>query len=259
MSTWRGSTAIHEQPGSPRFIEEADGERIARTFRGPYTALLSFKPGFGSIMADLDDDEFKVVHTDIAPDHGGIGGPGTLTIDLRKPSTLVTEEIDMTILERPLEAHPFYSTLTNADWAAYHRWENEPDPALKGALYYTWTERYQEYDLDGVAVGEPINEVNRGHLIGFQAALASKVLRGQTTYIAPAPVLRRTTTSATAATPSNLGKRASEAPFENAPEGYEWLKTSDRVVERKREGAFERVEEWTGALIWDHDTYEEAS
>lgn len=259
MTIWRGSTEIHEQPGSPRIIEEADGERITRMFRGPHDALRAYRPLFGAIMEDLEDDDFKVIHTELSPDGGGTNGPGTLTIDLRKPSTVVTEEIDMTILERPLEAHPFYSTLTNANWAAYHRWENEPDPALKGALYYTWTEKYQDYDVDGVAIGEPINEVHRGLLTGFQAALANKVLRGQTTYIAPAPVLRRTTTSATPATPANLGKRAPEAPFENAPEGYEWLKTSDRVVERKREGTFDRIEEWTGALIWDHDIYEEAS
>jgi len=256
IPTWKGSTAVHEQPGSPVLTQDSGTEKVVRTFRGPYAALLAFRPDVNDTMADLEDEEMKVVTSELQPDGAGLQGPATLVVTLAKALDEVVEEIEFGALEMPIESHPYYSLITPSIWAGFMKWESEPNPTLKGALKYTYTVTYQDYDPGtGEALGEPYNQEFVAELTGIIAGLAAKKLRGTTSYVVPAPILRRTTVSNAKPTPSGLGKRAASEPFSNAPDGYEWLKMADRVVYRSNVNRWERTEEWHGAEAWDPDLY----
>ncbi len=253
---WRGSTEIHEQPGSPKTSADSGAEKTVRSYRGPYAALKDFKPEIGETMEDLEDDDLKVVSSELEPDGAGLDGPGTLVITLSKALDEVIEEIEIGGLEKPVESHPFYALIADSIWARYYRWDQEPNPVLRGDLKYTYTVTYDSYDEEtGLASGGRVDKEYQGQLVGLIAGLASKKLRGTTHYIVPAPILRRSTYSNTKPTLGGMGKRVAEAPFENAPAGYQWLKTADRLIYRSNLNRWERTEEWTGADLWDPDLY----
>lgn len=256
--TWKGSTAVHEQAGSPVRTEDSGVVQVVRTYRGPYAAVLAFRPAIGATMDDLSDNDMKVVNSELQPDGAGLQGPATLVVTLSKALDEVIEEIDFGTLEKPVESHPYYSLITPSIWSAFMKWESEPNPVLKGALKYTYTVTYPDYDpATGAALGEPYNQEYVAQLTGIIAELAAKKLRGTTSYVVAAPTLRRTTFSNSKPTPSGIGKRAPAAPFTNAPAGYVWLKMVDRVTYRSNANRWERVEEWVGADFWDVDLYAE--
>ncbi len=232
---WKGSLDIQEDPRSPRYETTASGLRITRVYRGPFSSLLAAAPAPAQEMADFPNA--RVESVSIAPDAAGMSGPGTMTIVASDDSQNVTLEVDWTQLERDIRVAPYYSLLTTSTMANLARWEQEDDPDLRG--------NFQFKKPDGTI----------GTLNGIVAGLANKLLRGQQSYIVPAPVARRTTRSYTKPITTTMGKIENPPVEIGAPAGYVWLKTADRAIRQGRNGKWERIEEWTGADWWDTEIY----
>ena len=247
-NVWRGSTAIHLQPGCPHRARVPEGLKISLVYRGPFTALRAVEPAPPALFAEidavlkasLDAGDFTglyLVSVQNQPDGSGVAGPGTLTLEFQPIDPGATIEIETATLEKPVESNPYYSLITSGIWARFNTWEQEPDPTLKGDLKYT-------------IPGSKPPQVET--LNGIIAVLAAKKLRGVTSYVEPAPVVRKTSYSRTLVSTGGVGKVSDPGA---GPSGYQWLKTSDRCVWRKSDGRWERSEEWTGAKSWDPDFY----
>lgn len=245
---WRGSEGIHLQPSYPLREKTPEGVRISLVYRGPYLALIENEPDVLILFTDLDEVYTGALDEDIfeglylaavetSPDGVGSQGPGTQRLLFQPINPGATTEVDVGILEKPIETHPYYSLITSAQWARFNTWEAEPDPTLKGDL---------QYKIPGTEEVET--------LTGILAGLAQKKLSGTTTYILPAPIVRRTSTSLEEPETGGVGKISDPG---SGPEGYQWLKTADRAIFRKSDGRWERIEEWTGAEAWDSELYPE--
>jgi hypothetical protein len=242
---WRGSEDIHEAPSSPRRVLTATAQRVVRVFHGPYSALVAAEPDIGSEMVGFSGLYVEQVET--VPDGAGADGPGVMTVTLAvewvagTDSGLPSYECEWTMIERDLRLHTRYATgganaLTAADLTQLKKWEGEDDEAKRAAFQFT--------KADGTS----------GTLSANAQHIAGKILRGQTSYIVPAPVARRTTYSYSVPSTSGCGQRGNPPAATGYPSGYEWIKTSDRRM-RQGSGKWERIEEWTGADTVDADIY----
>jgi hypothetical protein len=81
--------------------------------------------------------------------------------------------------------------------------------------------------------------------------LAEKLAKGQDTYFAYYPVVRKTTRDTHRPTNGACGQVGTEPG--DSPDGYTYLKTCDRG--RRENGRWSREEEWTGFLSIDTDIY----
>lgn len=246
---WRGSQAIHEQPGSPVRERSADGLRITRIFKGPFQALVAAEPQIGAAMEGTPGVAVSSVRTE--PDEAGPLGPGTMTVEATDEGghgeiIPVTQppvyEVEWGSIGKSIEQHPRYrpggvNALTFLDRLQLESWKAEQSPELRSI--YKW-------DLAGTLAG-PLS-ANAQHL-------AFKLLNDETSYVVSAPIARRTTTSNFKPPTSACGKRENPPGEVGAPPGYEWLKTADRALRYGGAGQWERTEEWTGADVVDHDIY----
>lgn len=243
-SKWRGSKEIKLQPTYPRFRHTAKGHTITLVFRGPYVDLRTYGPNIndavtlGAFGYEPDDTLVFANSVECQPDAAGEDGPGTLTViytngpdagyHLAASSTMT--EIDYTILEKPLAQHPIYSTggtkaLTDDDRKKIETWKNAPGTANYNA-----------------------NTANGKHFI-------DKLRLGIESYIVGAPLVRKTTRNTSPPSVSSVGTRSTGSPATGSPSGYQWLKTADRSIQQAPAAGWERVEEWTGAKLWDADLY----
>lgn len=243
--TWRGSTEIHEAPDSPRRTWTAAGLRVIRVFRGPYAALVAAAPDVGDEMVGTPG--VYVEQGEIVPLEAGMTGPGVMTITLANESTeegedQPTYECEWSLLEKDLRLHPRYLTgganaLTATDLTQLKKWEGEDDEAKRAAFQFTKADN------------------TTGTLSANAQHIAAKILRGQTSYVVPAPVARRTTRTYSVPATSACGQRENPPTATGAPTGYEWMKSSDRRLRQGAHGKWERIEEWTGADKIDADIY----
>jgi hypothetical protein len=247
---WKGSTDPKLQPGYPVRDKGPQGLKITLVYRGPWSALMAHEPsardvysaldeGYTAALTETDFDGLMITNVQTHPDGAGTGdlGPATQTIVFEPIDLGESSEVEMAQLERPIETNDYYSLETSDIWAAFNTWEAEPDPTLKGIFKYTIPN-----------TNPPVT----GTLTGLIAGLAAKKLKGLTSYIAPAPVLRTTTFHLNAPATANVGKRDTPG---FGPTGYEWLKTADRAIFDRADGRWKRTQEWTGAISWDHDIY----
>lgn len=202
--------------------------------------MLAERPSIGDELDGYVD--FYVDQVDLVQEGTGASGSGTMTIVLvsetwtgaATPDIDLTEEVEWSQIEKPIEQHPRYLTggaaaLTAADLDAIEEWRNATAAADRSSLYTALSANAKE--------------------------LADKIRRGQTSYIVPAPVARKTTKGFEAPSSSAQGVRQTATPITGAPAGYVWLGTADRAVRQGGRGKWERVQEWTGADDWDSDIY----
>jgi len=238
--TWRGSDSIHEAPGSPHRRRNATEDKIIRTLRGPYGDLIAAEPDPGETMTGYTGYVVESVET--FPDGAGVDGPGhtRIVLTIETPPVLtstvaeVIEEIEAGGLEKKLESHPIYQPggskeLEPSDLDAIAEWRAAPTAAARAAIYGAMTDNAKHF--------------------------TAKLQRGVESYIVAAPVTRITTRSYNKPTVGGIGVRLAAKPFDAAPNGYVWLKTADRAQRQGPAGKWERVQECTGADVWDTDLY----
>lgn len=234
---WIGAQARvpQEDPESPQTVRGGSNPGRRVTLRGPYEFLADQQPDEGAVW----DGTWRVRSSTL---RHGRGGVGVLAIDLVRatpdPSAPLSDarEINWQRIEKPLLAHSRYSAVSPE---SIELWRNEPDVDLR---------RDFKYQTDAGVV----------QLEGDLLAVAQKILRGVESYIVFTPVVSRRREYATEVATGGCGRRETPTGFSSLPAGYEWLKTSDALVEQANRNWI-RHEEWTGADEWDHDLYEAAT
>lgn len=169
------------------------------------------------------------------------GSSGSITAPEEPADTAPVFEREWVLLEKDIRVHPRFLTggtyaLTPTDRAQLGVWESEPDAVLKAAY---------KYSAGGT------------HTLSANAQiLASKLLNGETHYLIFTPVARRTTFGyAFIPVSTNVGLIESPPANCGAPtDVWQYMKTADRAI-RKWGQYGERVEEWTGANLWDTVLY----
>ncbi len=270
--TWKwkqGVDRVQETPESPE-IDTRGGRRVYnRTFLGEYAALQDRQPTEGQRVEDLPG---RCVVTSFVLSKL-IGGRGRLRVsaeDMDYASSVREREesqpqyeIEWVQLEKPIEQHPRYGTggaseLSDEDRAAVDAWRNEPNVAARKDRKYRTT---PESDPDATLSENAQN-------------LADKIAKGVDTYLVFYPVVRRTRTTNIPSTASDINTqilaknlraklRYVDIPItlwvERSSAWKEvdlyYLKTADRCTRTGNRGAWERIEEWTGAETWDPDLY----
>lgn len=207
---------------------------MTRRFRGPIQTLRAGRPTAGSTMSDIDD-AYRVSRVEIIADKGG---SGRMIVYL---STLITSaaggggndtthEVEWVNIEKPLIAAPYFrsgggAALTQADHEAIETWQADRSTSNYSALS-TNAKLY-----------------------------ANRILAGIESFLLASPVARRTTRSSDKPSSSVCGRRQTPPNFPGLPSGYVWLKTADRAIKPGNDSPWERIEEWTGADLWDTNLY----
>ena len=242
-----GSTqALRELPDSPN-IEWTEHISATLSYQGTYAACVAGVRQRGTKMAVRGVGNLTVVKCSVrrrAP------GQGTLTIELSDAldggvSAGSQIDIDWGTIERPIETHPRYASLSAEARARIRAWEalDEQYSARKAAL---------QYPLPTLAVlPDPANNAHWGQLTGAAAEMCAKKLKGVEAYLLPAPTVKRTSASSAGGAATRCGRI--DAPPVSIP-GYVFIKSADRQT-RDASGAHQRSEEWLGADAWDTDLY----
>jgi hypothetical protein len=257
---------MHLQPGYPDYTANAAGETIVLVYGGPYKVLMSGKPSVSQVVAGYPYTPVATVNA--KPLGAGVDGPGTLTITLQQDngstsSALLdqTDELDWTELTRAIELHPRYNGTAGQGNAFGGTRLSTAAVILSGDSSATPLTSIWDQLKEAASIA------TRNALVARIPDSSSKTLvldlevkfkAGTTNYVAPAPVARRTTRSFLKPTNVTQGKLETPSAFAGLPAGYMWLKTADRSLRQGKRGKWERVQEWTGATIWDTDLYPSA-
>lgn len=238
---WRGSKHIQESPESPSLVHDESGIRWTRVFNGPFDALKAAKPSRGDQMRGYRG--FFVNEVALQKGKGGtgimtiqlIGSPPRLDFDSKFSDELqMIPELEWMEVQKPLESHPRYSDeggsafyLTDEDWLDIEEWKSLGTRAQKTAKFSDLASNAQEF--------------------------CQKLMRGNDSYVDFSPMVRLTTFHKTKPSTGRCGRRETP-PYGLGIEGYEFLKTADRVI-RQHLRSWQRVQEWTGAHLINQDLY----
>jgi hypothetical protein len=246
----KGNTSIRERPDSPEWDYNTQKVTCTRTFEGMYADLLSSMPDIGYNMEGYNPN-LLIENVKIKK---AVSGKATMTIVLETLVDPITNppapvqpvyEIEWTQIERPIEQHPFFKLLF-------------PDPfGVLPPLNATQVNALNAFRLwETSADNASAASTNYANLTkGFQA-LAQKKMRGETSYLIFAPVARITTLTREVVLASACGFVFTDVPgFTELPAGYQWLQTADRSTRTGTYGKWQRVQEWTGAIVWDSNLY----
>lgn len=228
---WKGSQALTESPDSPVIEETGNEVTVTQTYSGPYEVCRSSKPAQGSRCAIYS--KAAVRKTTVSKLPGGKGklvvvssvveNPGGSSAPLADP----IPEVDWIRIEKPLAQHPqFINALTPQMIADAKKWAEDPS----------------SYTGDSFGTGTK------------QALFATKLARGQDSYVVYAPVVKLTTEHNGRPITGNCGKISIPEYGAGAGLGnWVYLKTGDTA--RPEKGRWTRTQEWTGADAIDPDIY----
>jgi len=227
---WKGSQLLTESSESPVIEETGTEITITQTYSGPFDVCQTEKPLYGAPCALYPAAAVRKTTVSKMP-----GGRGKLTVVSSvlesgggDPSPLADPivEKDWVRIEKPLAQHPRYKTLGAQSIAMAKAWASDP-------LTYTGPS----------FANDPLT-----------TEFASKLQRGQDTYVVFAPVVKLTTEHAGEPDTGGCGKIS--IPSNNAGRNlmkYKFLKTADGT--RSEKGRWSRNQEWTGADDIDNDIY----
>ena len=230
---WKGSKALTEIPGSPDWNIDENGTSVTLQYEGPYDLIkLDIDAGkidYGKTVTGLNEKLLIKKIRLVLTGEGDVGrltlrlddytpGAGTVSIGERAGATYEDDWIE---LEKAIETHPRYEDLSDSEIRDVKKAIDE------GTIY------------NGTALAVELYE---------------KLLRGQTAYTLYAPVIR-VTTPYEVAPPNGKAGAIEEPPGDIHPEDWEWRKTAYRRVKPGSLGAWDLVEEWTGAESIDEDIY----
>lgn len=232
------------RPGFPRTEQDIAGLRYIYEVIGPAATIFPALPKIGATWLDT-----RPV-TNVTSEYVGKTNYMIATVTTYKIDNTATAvqnddqypfwEIDQVQVEKSLRQHPAFITFVAADWFAISAWENEIDQDLKSQY------KYYKRDAEGKTAGTI--QTLTGTVSAGQTAYAYLRLRGVESYLDFAPVVRRNSRYLGSSAPnsSDAGQKTTAPAY--APEGYEWLKTADRVTKQGAKGIeWIRQEEWTGA------------
>ena len=263
---WKGSTAIHLQPGYPKYKGNTSGETVILVYGGPYQTLLVAKPFSGQVVNGFP--YIPVSEVNVEPLGAGVTGPGTLTITLQQDngstSSAVddqTDELDWTELTRAIELHPRYNgTLAQGNGFGGTKLSTAAiilsGDSSATPLTSVWD---QLKEAASISIRNAlVARIPDGSSKTLVLELETKYHAGTTSYVMPAPLARRTIRSFNIIPSTAMGKVTGNKPFPECPDGYVWLTTADRSLRQGKRSKWERILEWTGASYWDEELYQTA-
>lgn len=227
MAATKIGTAASSQAQPTAISRTADGTRNTYKWVGDYSTLVSAGAAYTINLSTIDG--LTVRSTDVDP---GSGGLATLTVvaDNIVPGGNVAEtvyELEWVRVDKDIRFHP--------------EWDNGGKLGM-GTLLDTDREQI-ERKLRGDKVTEAISD------LGYE--LYDRLLKGVTSYPIGIPVARQTNFSIVRPSSSGTWVKSSPPSGCGAPStspqtgaGYTYVKTADRII--KRNGGFERTQEWSG-------------
>lgn len=241
------------RPDYPQLSRDATGVRRTYAFRGPTASIVPVLPVIGATWLDFYPVA-DVRHNPVGTSAWSDAIVETYQVDAQSTAEKTDDqypnfEIDQVQIEKPLRQHPGFINFAAADWQAVNAWDAETDHALRSNF------QYYLRDKDGLAVGSVVTLT--GTTATGQKAYAYLRLRGVESFLDFAPVVRRNSRYLGSSAPSaaDAGQKTTAPAY--APDGYEWLKTADRVSKSGARGIeWIRQEEWTGArkVLLDKDS-----
>lgn len=241
------------RPDYPQLSRDATGVRRIYAFRGLTASIVPALPAIGATWLDFHPVA-DVRHNPVGTSAWSDAIVETYQVDAQSTTEKTDDqypnfEIDQVQIEKPLRQHPGFINFAAADWQAVNAWDAETDHALRSNF------QYYLRDKDGLAVGSVVTLT--GTTATGQKAYAYLRLRGVESFLDFAPVVRRNSRYLGSSAPSaaDAGQKTTAPAY--APDGYEWLKTADRVSKSGARGIeWIRQEEWTGArkVLLDKDS-----
>jgi len=248
----------YRKPGFPVYDTTNRSYRTTIEYVGPYATLDLEEPAVDETWGDYPG---TVRTKRLEPMEGT--NKGTLVVvceyffeaDTGTAGTAqeVDYEVEWVMFQRSYYEHPQFaigqggsSELTAEDVADIKAWEQEPDPALRGAYQIDVTR------LNSTTDG-PVKDLSTAAKL-----FARGIELGQEYWEDYLPVIRKTTRY-TGGNPGDSeagAKDASTPSFPGKPSGYEWRKTADSGLKKDGQTRWDRSEEWTGAekVLADKDT-----
>lgn len=257
---WRGHKRLRKQA---ELDWDFQGSKtvVGISYVGPYAQCLASRPAHGSELADMSG--YRVTNSKVRRQAAGIG---RLTITAESSSaevgtgdnndaTSTQLEKESGQLEKPVKQHPMYATggskvLSDDDWAAIERWENETDQTIRKLFKY-----------------RPRPEADPTFLYTLSdnaKHLAARLLKGRDSYLLFQPVLRKTTNHprepetgdcATTGAPTGFARLPQRKTEGGTSVDYVWIKTADRATNSGENNTWQRMQEWTGFDEVDTDFY----
>lgn len=248
--------------GYPKYSNDGKSFRTILEYIGPYATLAAVtnKPGsiwgdYPGTMASYNFEGVENGSSDASPTHGilsitceyligqadyeGGDDEGELIAD--------AVEIDWVNVQRPIQLHPKFDKggefeLTDQDKLNIELWKQMPDPSYKKEYQFVLDGNYSSWlQAGGGSDGT-------GTLSDNAKKCAEGILLGVEYYDQPAPVARRTETYVNGPGPRpEVGKKERPILIPNLPEGYEWMRNTDRSVRRGDNNKWDRDIEWIGA------------
>jgi len=239
MASPVGTFALTEQVGSPSWDY---GETITctRTWEGPYATCAAARPNRGAIYSETYSG-MRVVKTSLRGKEGGVGQLVVVYESLSYTNSAgetdeESYEVDWVEMQRDILTNPRYrvggggaKALTAFEFAALSVWRNEPNATKKSELKYWDLENDDYVDVEGNAT-----------------EVAQQILKGEETWTDYYPVARISSLKEVMPSVTKAGVYSSTKPFSACPDGYTWMKTSDRSTRSGKSGLWIRSIEWTG-------------
>lgn len=203
---------------------------------------------------DISGDTYKVTGVEIT---GGPGGTGRLTVGLAAVSNsavtvLPTEkgvdwQLDWTLVEKPLEQHPYFAPLFTAagTLVPIESWKKLED-------------KYIDYKYQFKVPNNLEKPTAWASLTGKALEFCQKLAKGIASYQVQVPVVRKTETTVNGPgtnASSRCGRRESPPKFSGLADA--WLKTADSWT-KTGSSKWEHCQEWSGFDSLDPDLYPSA-
>lgn len=236
----RGHVGLRELPESGAISKVNDAE-ITLLFKGTKSALALVQPMRGALVTGYDG--FEVARSNLTPGRGGLAELEIMLVPkppmsgaLLVPTVIRDQfDIDWMRIEKPIETAAFLGDAEEQAEAAVllDLWRNS-EPKLRAQFKY----------LDNAGAEADLEDKT--------LLAAKKIMQGVESYLEFVPVVQRI--RAYRGRPTTGGCGQVEDPPQYVIEGYEFLKTADRLSD-PGDGPVMRTEEWTGAIKWDEDLY----
>jgi hypothetical protein len=223
MSATKIGVANNSYQSQPTAIKRTeDGTSKTYRWHGDYDALNTFQATFST---GGTYDGLTVRDVDLVPEAGGLAMLSVTANNIVAPGSgggggdlSPVYELDWQRVDKDIRYHPAFVSgdyvLTNAD-------RQEVDNCLR------------DPNIDADAT------------LGFNAMeLYQRLLRGQTSYPLFVPVARKSSYSTSRPITGDCGTQSTPPSQCGAPAGYVYVKMADKVI--KRNGSYERSEEWVG-------------
>lgn len=246
---WKGTQEVIEQPDSPEYDLTDGVNTCTRIYGGPFDKLLAAAPDRGGPMTGMDP-RYLVERVNIKPKKGA-----------RMALMIVTLKFDFGGVSDP--------SVNAGQWVEEVEWIEVDVPLIRNRRYRSGGDMaLVDDDIADIATWErlgrpklsemtPDRTTSSGGLSAAATDYIKKMLNGEESFRSYYPVARRTRTVRGAK--SERCGLIEDCPVNAKPDGYDWIKSADRITKTGRNGKWVQYQEWSGFDAIDTDLYDHAT